>query len=600
MSKSKVYFSLKNFEIDEFLQSYMYLVLVNGVQSKRVQSKKVLERKCSFLIHNLISRQISSHNDTAYLNAEVLKHVLGKEYKNIIDYLIDKKIIKVVEPYVNGVTSKGYRVVDLEENIVCSTKPYFYPYRPYVIGLEEELVKRAKVAKAMAQKNLSKPFYKKYENALNKLRINTAKAKEYIDIRFEGCDKNSRLYHLNILEEYKGGKHYIKVPNENDNRIYHILTRTPRELKHFLNIKFQVDIRNSHPLLFTALIYEKNGIRQNLFKKRQKTLNISLYSNNSSIEDSNEKEIKDTNNSKYNIEKYICNKLKDTGLDSSEIDKIRKMPFDVLKYIYLTSTGQFWDKVLEDDNSKVGGYDLTRQDVKGIMFGQVFYGKNLRIPRAYKYAKQFKEEFPNVYSLILSYKDGLKKEDRTVLSHKLMALESKLFREALRRLFEMGYEVVSIHDAIVVLDTPANANCSVEVVKEVLKEVYKEEGLDCECSVDIYGEKAMEEFLESERVKRIKGIELIDELRQEAKTDKNKARLLRDYEEGKSEIIWDNEKENVILHLKETKSLMYNKSITTQKTNPSLSLKKYSVKVSKYHRQHFYQRTNKSRLEWLK
>ena len=67
-----------------------------------------------------------------------------------------------------------------------------------------------------------------------------------------------------------------------------------------------------------------------------------------------------------------------------------------------------------------------------------------------------------------------------------------------------------------------------------------------------------------------------------------------------AEIIWDNEKENVILHLKETKSLMYNKSITTQKTNPSLSLKKYSVKVSKYHRQHFYQRTNKSRLEWLK
>lgn len=587
MSKSKVYFSLKNFEIDEFLQSYMYLVLVNGVQSKRVQSKEVLERKCSFLIHNLISRQINSYNDTAYLNASILKVVFGKEYKNIIDYLIDKKIIKVVEPYVNGVTSKGYRVVDLEENIVCSTKPYFYPCRTQVKKLEEELVKRAKVAKAMAQKNLSKPFYKKYENALNKLRINTAKAKEYIDIRFEGCDKNSRLYHLNILEEYKGGKHYIKVPNENDNRIYHILTRTPRELKHFLNIKFQVDIRNSHPLLLNALIFERyeirhffDSIRQNHYKDTNKLIISCIDELTNSYNSMKEC-------SEYHVGKYIHKILRERELTPSEIDKIRKMPFDVLKYIYLTSTGQFWDNVLEDDNSKVGEYDLTRQDVKGIMFGQVFYGKNLRIPRAYKYAKQFKEEFPNVYSLILSYKDGLKKEDRTVLSHKLMALESKLFREALRRLFDMNFEVVSIHDAIVVLDTPANANCSVEVVKEVLKEVYEEEGLVCKCSVDVYGKEAMEDFLASEKELRRKGEELISELMEDAKTDESKARLLRDYEEGKSEIIWDNEKENVILHLKETKSLMYNKSITTQKTNPSLSLKKYSVKVSKYHRQHF-------------
>lgn len=258
------------------------------------------------------------------------------------------------------------------------------------------------------------------------------------------------------------------------------------------------------------------------------------------------------------------------------------MPFDVLKYIYLTSTGQFWDNVLEDDNSKVGEYDLTRQDVKGIMFGQVFYGKNLRIPRAYKYAKQFKEEFPNVYSLILSYKKGIKKEDRTVLSHKLMALESKLFRETLRRLFEMNFEVVSIHDAIVVLDTPANKNCSVEIVENVLKEVYKEEGLVCKCSVDVYGKEAMEDFLASEKELRRKGEELISELMEDAKTDESKAKLLKDYNEGKSEIIWAKDKKSVMLLRKNIEELLYNTNLYPHKTTPCFSLKKdYSSAIVK-------------------
>ena len=556
--KSKVYFTLENFQFDKFYEVYKVKYV-----GKRLQSREVLERKSSFLIHNLISRQVSSHNDTAYLNAEVLKNVLGGESVAILDYLVEEKLVKVVEPYVNGVTSKGYRVVDLEKNVSCSTKPYFFPYRPYVIGIEEELAKREKLAQKMAQKNLSKPFYRSYQNALNMLKINTAKAQEYIDIHFGDKDEKSRDYHLNILEKYQEKQRSIKVPNENDNRIYHILTNTPRELKNFLNIKFQVDIRNSHPLLLNALIFEKYGIDQNLLKidKNRQNVLFQIIKSCFDKEKDSKCDIKShlsvdkacKKHGKYNDGEYLCNKLKNIGLDSSEIDKIREIPFDVLKYIYLTSTGGFWDKVLADDNGKVGGYDLTRQDVKGIMFGQVFYGKNLKTPTDYKYAKRFKEEFPNVYDLILSYKKGLKREERTVLAHKLMALESKLFRKALKILFEMGFEVVSIHDAIVVLDTPANTNCSVGLVKSVLTNVYKEEGLVCDCSVDIYGEEVMEDFLASERDLRQKGEEYILSIR-----DKEEFKeLIKDYDEGKSEIIWDKNKENVMLHPKDIKKLMY-------------------------------------------
>lgn len=549
--KSKLYFTLENFEFDKFYEVYK----VKYVE-KRLQSRKVIERKSSFLIHNLISRQVSSYNDTAYLNAEVLKNVLGNESVAILDYLVKEKLVKVVEPYVNGVRSKGYRVVDFEKNVSYSNKPYFYPYRPYIRGIEEELTKQERLATTMAKKILPKSFYRKYQNSLNRLRINTEKAKEYIDIHFRKEEKKSQHYHLNILKEYQEKRYGIKVPNEVDNRIYHILTRTPREFKNFLNIKYQIDISNSHPLLLNALIYEKYGIRQNSLKSAKTQTNKStstIYDITKIIISYIEEENKEGNNSKYNVEKYICNKLKNIGLEPSEIDKIRKIPFDVLKYIYLTSTGQFWDNVLKGDNSKVGGYDLIRQDTKGIMFAQVFYGKNLREKSNYKHAKRFKEEFPNVYSLILSYKKGLEKEERTVLAHKLMALESKLFREALRRLFEMDYEIVSIHDAIVVLDTPANTNCSIEIVENVLKDVYRNEGLVCKCSVDIYGEKAMEDFLASERELRQKGEEYILSIR-----DKEEFKeLIKDYDEGKSEIIWTKDKKGVMLHPKDIKSLMY-------------------------------------------
>lgn len=269
--KNKLFFTLENFEFDKFYEVYKVKYV-----GKRLQSKEVLERKSSFLIHNLISRQVSSYNDTAYLNAEVLKNVLGNESVAILDYLVKEKLVKVVEPYVNGVRSKGYRVVDFEKNVSYSNKPYFYPYRPYIIGIEKELTKQERLATTMAKKNLKKPFYSKYQNSLNRLRINTEKAKEYIDIHFREKDKKSQHYHLNILKEYQEKRYGIKVPNEVDNRIYHILTRTPRELKNFLNIKFQVDIRNSHPLLLNALIYEKYGIRQNSLKSTKNTKNKSI------------------------------------------------------------------------------------------------------------------------------------------------------------------------------------------------------------------------------------------------------------------------------------------------------------------------------------
>ncbi|MEE1253317.1 MAG: hypothetical protein UHK52_09520, partial [Bacteroidales bacterium] len=256
------------------------------------------------------------------------------------------------------------------------------------------------------------------------------------------------------------------------------------------------------------------------------------------------------NNNIYNNSIYKSGCYIDNSLNNKEMNFI--LPPDVLKYIYLTSTGQFWDKILEEDYGKVGNYDLTRQDIKQLMFAFVFYSKDY--PNKRKFARLFEKQFPNVFRLVESFKDGIKKEkDRTVLSAKLRTLESKLFRKALKILFKRGYEVVSLHDAIVVLDTKANEKCTQEEVKSVLESVFRNEGLICDCSVDEYSEKVMEDFLASERELRQKGEEYILSIR-----DKEEFKeLIKDYDEGKSEIIWTKDKKGVMLHPKDIKSLMY-------------------------------------------
>ena len=218
--------------------------------------------------------------------------------------------------------------------------------------------------KKQAKISLPKGFYEKYEDSLKKLRINTTKAQKYIDIHFyDNKDLNSKFYHKKILEEYEEKKFHIKVPNKN-NRIYHILTRTPRELKYFLNIKYIVDIHYSHPVLFTSLIYEKYEIPQNYRYTLSRVIkdieilenrNIRRRSNSNSNSNSNRNSNSNSNSSSnignYYSRKHIHNILINKGLDHK---KIKKLPLDVLRYIHLTSSGIFWDKVLEKDNGKIG------------------------------------------------------------------------------------------------------------------------------------------------------------------------------------------------------------------------------------------------------
>jgi hypothetical protein len=508
-------------------------------KDKRVAKDDVLIKKYEFFLHNLIKRQISSDNGIAYLNSKVLEKVFGKDYLLIKRTLVGMGIIGSTGFYDIDTTTYGYYLsYDYKNRIKTERKPIFYPQQSMVENLNEELKKKNKTINQQAQENLADDFYNNYVKSLNKLKLVYSKqAQKFIDVHFSQ-NNNSKHYYEYILEEYNNSKFTIKVPNTQDNRIYHILTSTPRNLKYFLNIKYTIDIHNSHPLLFSKFLMDK----YNIHVSYRSLIISSLLENNPYI-------------NVYNVRKKIYNLLKQNNIDYKEILDI---PLDVLRYLYLVSSGEFWNKIIPslEEGHSANTYNIIRQDVKVIMFAQVFYGKSLT-SRGKKYAKSFAEQFPNVYSVVLSFKRGLEKSKRTVLTHKLMALESQLFRETLKRLFEKGYSVVSIHDAIVVLDVAENKNLTPEMVKDVLCEVYSEIGLIPDCSVDFYGEKEMQKFMEKEKFLREKGEEYLAELKQLSESDEDIKALVEDYDNGKSEIILTPDGKDVILHLKDIKTIMY-------------------------------------------
>lgn len=506
---------------------------------KPMPKDKTLIKKYEFFIHNLISRQIPStdKNKIAYLSSTVLQSVFDKDYKLIIRTLKALGIIQTDDFYDIGTKSYGFYIsYQYKSRVKAEQKPIYYPYKPYVDALNKQLSKIEKQSETTVRKILTDDFYNNYLSSLQHLKLfYTKEAYQFINTHFIKYN-HSKAYYLYTLEQYTHlTKYPIHIPNSIDNRIYHILTSTPRNLKYFLNLQYSVDIHNSHPLLFTKYLLDAYNIPLSI-RKEITSLIREIYQFNKV----------------YNVRGKLYNKLKQKGIDYPEIKDI---PLDVIRYIYLTSSGRFWDEIIPQLKSPEDGkYNIIRQDVKVIMFAQVFYGKNLT-SRGQEYAKIFSNRFPNVYKVILSFKRGLEKEARTVLTHKLMALESKLFREALKRLFQLGYKVVSIHDAVVVLDVKENKTCTPELVKEILTEVYAEEGLIPDCSVDFYGEKEMQGFLDKEAFLRKRGDEYISELR--AMDDDEIRKMVNDYDDGKSEIVLTPDKKDVMLHLRDVRELLY-------------------------------------------
>ena len=497
---TKKIWGLKDYSIDDIVSNYVKAENTYGLYSKSapvimpkiqlpnapmlvcdepkeekkivVKRENLLAKKYEFLIHTIIKRVLNNDNGMAYLHSTILQNVYGKDYRKMLDNLFKMGILH----------SDGYYSLD--------EKTYGYYFAPnvrftytlhpstYLSDYDEKLNKcllpyQTKEEQDNKQRLENDYLYSRYNDSLKYLKLQYVdEAVDFVTSHIFPSDK-SNDYYVRVIDRYMDGDFRITSIDDNK-RIYSIATSTPRLLKPFLNIRYSLDIHNSHPLLFNSILMSYYDISTSLMDRI-----YPIY-----------EQIYTSNVESHNVKRFLRKTLIANNIDE---ENIKSIPIDVLYYMYLTSMGLFWDVTIPKE--MVDEKNLLRSDIKVLMFREVFYSKKLTA-RGKEYAKIFAKEFPNVYTVVLDSK----RENRTKLANDMMKIESELFGKILVELYAKKFKVISIHDAIVVLDVKQNEKCTEEVVKQVMTGVYRKYGLHSEISVDYYGKECMEKLMGQNRL----------------------------------------------------------------------------------------------------
>lgn len=415
-------------------------------EGKRPPRKLVLVHKYKFLIHDIIMRCRASKNNSVQLNYARYDSVLGKHFGDMLRTLNDLEIIYLSNTYTMGKSSRHISLNDWNIGFVEDGNIMVIKYLDKL-----ELSYRETVEKYTSEADNS-TFIKKYNQCLAKLElVDRVGALDYIEGRKSSFNTiHSYYYYRSRIEDFCKSNLLVSSVDTNG-RLYHYLTNLPKALKRFFNIRCQLDIANSHPVLFSYYLIKEYNINNDIIKFLSKVdyKDISEY---------------------HNKGKQLRKLLKDNGIEV----QAKALPNDVLLYIFVTMKGRFWDDFVEIFHT------LERGEVKSTLFREVFYSHSTTT-RNREYAKQFAEIYPHVWHSIRV----MKKVSRGNLANQMMSFESRLFGAILRRCYERNWCVVSIHDAIVVLDAPENEYLDIDELKGVMMEEYARCGLYPTISIEM-------------------------------------------------------------------------------------------------------------------
>jgi len=489
-------------------------------KSKAIPRKLILHEKYTFLIHKLIKRcRNNKEGDFTRFNTKVLQATLGAVYKDMLNTLVAMNIIRIANEYIPTIQA---RLIEFNSNLsVSSEMRYNAAVDKYDKKMEQELKKYEKEQLEEIRSEIGNELYDNFIKSLNLLHLtHETEAKDYLN-RHKFMSAKSKEYFSYILEEYK--KKDFKILSVDRNlRIYTLLTQSPRIFKNFTNIKFTCDIHNSHPLLFNKIIIDKYNIDNNI-------LHI-LYNNINNID-----------NSLYSVGKELRKLLINNNIQECKIENI---PNDIWEYIYKTSKGVFWDDFTDLNEFK----RLLRSDIKVTLFREVFYSKTLTT-KGKDFAKVFKKKYPSVYKLIKESK----KNDRTFLANQMMRIESDIFRSILTKLYAKKFRVLTIHDAVIVLDVKANTKCNPELVQSIIGKEYQRIGLFPNSSVDYYSTENVAKELQQEEQDLKLINELIENFRVIANDEahpkyQNSKEIIEELEKGTAEIYINHRTNQFVWH----------------------------------------------------
>ena len=484
-------YQFADFNYDEFLKQFLFEIsehttedwsqpqinlddtlspcgIIYHKAKRGVKKPDIIRCKIQYLQHLVIRRAHSKKDLGAFrLSSQILRAVIGDEYKTMLSVLIrmghlvhgDGRNGNSVGEYYYYQVGMYSTIYSLPENIgfekVTTSNARVLKYLQK--ECEQIQLYRQNVLQPLISNRFGPDFQKRYEISLSKIHIaNKQGFQAFVEQRLEEKPEG-RLYYEYIregLEEKQ--KHIQKI--DAAGRIYHILTNAKREVKQYLNIAISADCKNSHPMLFNFFIFRSHGINY------EDAYQISLAMHS----------IENASQLRKSLSKLVASNLLDL------------FKYDELKYIYETSTGQFWDNIVKHFPE----YD--RAQVKDKMFAEVFYSKNHQVKGYQIFGRKFQKQFPNVMRLIKAWKMQENREwidaymtknklsydkPEAALSIAMMNLEARIFREVLRRMYRKRWRAFHIHDCIIVPQTTGKNQPTRDEVIGIMRDVYKECGL---------------------------------------------------------------------------------------------------------------------------
>ena len=484
-------YQFADFNFDEFLKQFLFEIsehttedwsqpqtnpddtlspcgIIYHKAKRGVKKPDIIRCKIQYLQHLVIRRAHSKKYLGAFhLSSQILRAVIGDEYKTMLSVLIrmghlvhgDGKNGNSVGEYYYYQVGMYSTIYSLPENIgfekVTTSNARVLKYLQK--ECEQIQLYRQNVLQPLISNRFGPDFQKQYEISLSKIHIaNKQGFQAFVEQRLEEKPEG-RLYYEYIREGLEEKQKHIQKIDE-AGRIYHILTNAKREVKQYLNIAISADCKNSHPMLFNFFIFRSHGINY------EDAYQISLAMHS----------IENASQLRKSLSKLVASNLLDL------------FKYDELKYIYETSTGQFWDNIVK----KFPEYD--RAQVKEKMFAEVFYSKTHQVKGYQIFGRKFQKQFPNVMRLIKAWK---KEENRAwidaymskrnlsyskpeaALSIAMMNLEARIFGEVLKRMYSKRWRAFHIHDCIIVPQTTSKNQPTRDEVISIMKDVYKVCGL---------------------------------------------------------------------------------------------------------------------------
>ncbi len=385
-----------------------------------------------YLIH-YISIQQNKQKDSEYcsLDKDFLKKVVASNFHRYIKYLVKIDLIESDKKPIIGKKALYYK---LNES---------YLYGNYC---KREIQPTDKLFKKLYKYNLNKkahisrlaPHLKRMRKEFMNLEFDHVNALKWINNNVdEGTKKYSYISAIDNLKDART-RHFKR--NKTNNRLDTNLTNLKSDLKQFIIGDYtSIDLSNSQPFLLGVLLNN-------------------IINNNSNT--------------------YCCylqvDKMKET-FGVKRIESVLKLNQNQEKCdmvnlsIYFKSVinGSLYD----DFKSQYEG-DLTRDEVKSLIFGVLFSGNTKPNSFIIPYAKEkkvFSSVYPFIYDCIFKLKH--KDKDNNLLPIYLQQLESYLFIDCIaKELVSNNIVPLTVHDSVIVRTKDVDKTLS--IVKRVfLKEL---------------------------------------------------------------------------------------------------------------------------------